>query len=386
MYLHEYQAKVLLAEAGIPVPQGGVAFEAATARQLAESIPGRSWVVKAQAHTGGRGKAGGVCLESSPLAVEATAQRLFDRRLVTTQTGPQGLPVTAVLIEEARPPVREFYLCLLVDRVLGHLQWVVSAQGGTDIEAVAESHPEAILRLDVPPAVGFQPYQARVIARALGLEADQIRPLSQILQTLEKLARDNDLLQIEVNPLALDEAGVLFVLDAKITVDDNALGLHPALEALRDVAQEDPAEASARDLDLSFVKLDGEIGCLVNGAGLAMATLDVIGLHGGRPANFLDVGGGITQERVVAAFELILSEPRVRTILVNIFGGIVRCDLIAEGLIEAVRTLGMSLPLVVRLEGTRAEEGRALLAASGLSIVSAQTLDEAALKAVEAAR
>lgn len=386
MYLHEYQSKALLAAAGVPVPKGGVAFEGATARQLAESIPGSAWVVKAQAHTGGRGKAGGVCLESSPEAVEAAANRLLGQRLVTPQTGPQGLPVTAVLVEEARPPAREFYLCLLVDRALGHLQWVVSAQGGTEIETVAETHPEAILRLDIPPAVGYQPYQARLIARALGLEAANVRPLAGILQALEKTARDEDLLQIEINPLALDDAGVLFVLDAKITVDDNALGLHPSLEALRDVMQEDPAEARARDLDLSFVKLDGQIGCLVNGAGLAMATLDEIGRHGGQPANFLDVGGGITKDRVVAAFELILSEPKVRTILVNIFGGIVRCDLIAEGLIEAVRSMGMSLPLVVRLEGTRAEEGRALLAASGLAIVSAETLDEAALKAVEAAR
>lgn len=386
MYLHEYQSKALLAAAGVAVPRGGVAFDGPSAQRLAESIPASRWAVKSQAHTGGRGKAGGIRLEASPGAVAAAAESLIGRQLVTVQTGPSGLPVRSVLIEEVRPPQNEYYLCLLVDRTTGHLQWIASASGGTDIEEIAQTDPDRIVRLDVPPATGFEPYQARVLLKALGLALHLLDEFSALMRALERLALDKDLLQIEINPLAVDDAGHFYALDVKITADDNALGLHADLEALRDPDQEDVTEARARDLGLSFVKLDGNIGCMVNGAGLAMATLDVIGLYGGRAANFLDVGGGITRDRVVAAFDLILSEPRVKTILVNIFGGIVRCDLIAEGLIEAVRATGLQLPLIVRLEGTRAEEGLALLEASGLSVIGAKTLDEAALKAVERSR
>lgn len=386
MYLHEYQSKALLAAAGVAVPRGGVAFDGPSAQRLAESIPASRWAVKSQAHTGGRGKAGGIRLEASPGAVAAAAESLIGRQLVTVQTGPSGLPVRSVLIEEVRPPQNEYYLCLLVDRTTGHLQWIASASGGTDIEEIAQTDPDRIVRLDVPPATGFEPYQARVLLKALGLALHLLDEFSALMRALERLALDKDLLQIEINPLAVDDAGHFYALDVKITADDNALGLHADVEALRDPDQEDVTEARARDLGLSFVKLDGNIGCMVNGAGLAMATLDVIGLYGGRAANFLDVGGGITRDRVVAAFDLILSEPRVKTILVNIFGGIVRCDLIAEGLIEAVRATGLQLPLIVRLEGTRAEEGLALLEASGLSVIGAKTLDEAALKAVERSR
>lgn len=386
MYLHEYQSKALLAAAGVAVPRGGVAFDGPSAQRLAESIPASRWAVKSQAHTGGRGKAGGIRLEASPGAVAAAAESLIGRQLVTVQTGPSGLPVRSVLIEEVRPPQNEYYLCLLVDRTTGHLQWIASASGGTDIEEIAQTDPDRIVRLDVPPATGFEPYQARVLLKALGLALHLLDEFSALMRALERLALDKDLLQIEINPLAVDDAGHFYALDVKITADDNALGLHADVEALRDPEQEDVTEARARDLGLSFVKLDGNIGCMVNGAGLAMATLDVIGLYGGRAANFLDVGGGITRDRVVAAFDLILSEPRVKTILVNIFGGIVRCDLIAEGLIEAVRATGLQLPLIVRLEGTRAEEGLALLEASGLSVIGAKTLDEAALKAVERSR
>lgn len=386
MYLHEYQSKALLAAAGVAVPRGGVAFDGPSAQRLAESIPASRWAVKSQAHTGGRGKAGGIRLEASPGAVAAATESLIGRQLVTVQTGPSGLPVRSVLIEEVRPPQNEYYLCLLVDRTTGHLQWIASASGGTDIEEIAQTDPDRIVRLDVPPATGFEPYQARVLLKALGLALHLLDEFSALMRALERLALDKDLLQIEINPLAVDDGGHFYALDVKITADDNALGLHADLEALRDPEQEDVTEARARDLGLSFVKLDGNIGCMVNGAGLAMATLDVIGLYGGRAANFLDVGGGITRDRVVAAFDLILSEPRVKTILVNIFGGIVRCDLIAEGLIEAVRATGLQLPLIVRLEGTRAEEGLALLEASGLSVIGAKTLDEAALKAVERSR
>lgn len=386
MYLHEFQAKALLGAAGVPVPSGRVAASPEEAHRLAPEVPGDRWVVKAQVHSGGRGKAGGVMLCDSPESVAEAARKLIGTRLVTIQTGEAGLPVGSVFIEEVRPIVAEYYLCALIDRTRARVTLIASASGGTDIEEVAEKTPEKIITVEIHPAAGLQSYHLRTLGYGIGLEGDTLREFSNVTRGLYRLAMEKDLLQVEINPLAIDDQGHLMALDAKITVDDNALSLHPDLAALRDVSQEDPAEARARDLDLSYVTLDGSIGCMVNGAGLAMATLDVIKLHGGQPANFLDVGGGITKERVAAAFRLILAESKVKAILVNIFGGIVRCDLIAEGVIEAARETGASLPIVVRLEGTNAPEGRALLEKSGLALIPATTLDEAAIKAVEVAQ
>jgi succinyl-CoA synthetase beta subunit len=383
MYVHEYQAKALLGAAGVPIPVGRVAASPEEARRLAPEVPGARWVVKAQVHSGGRGKAGGVVLCDSPDAVAEAAKRLIGTRLVTNQTGSVGLPVESIFIEEVRPIAAEFYLCALIDRTRARVTLIASASGGADIEEVAQDSPEKIITVEVHPAAGLQSFHLRTLGYGIGLEGDALRQFSALTRALYDLCLAKDLLQVEINPLAMDGNGHLMALDAKIVVDDNALSLHADLAALRDVAQEDPTEAKARDLDLSYVTLDGSIGCMVNGAGLAMATLDVIKLHGGQPANFLDVGGGITKERVAAAFRLILSEPRVKAILVNIFGGIVRCDLIAEGVIEAARETGAELPIVVRLEGTNAEEGRALLQQSGLALIPAATLDEAAIKAVE---
>ena len=386
MYLHEFQAKALLGAAGVPVPTGRVATSPEEAGRLSKEVPGTRWVVKAQVHSGGRGKAGGVILCDSEEAVAEAAKKLIGTRLVTIQTGATGLPIGSVFIEEVRPIAAEFYLCALIDRTRARVTLIASASGGADIEEVAEATPEKIITVEVHPAAGLQSYHLRTLGYGIGLEGDTLRQFSDLARGVYRLAVEKDLLQVEINPLAMDGDGRLMALDAKITVDDNALALHPDLAALRDVSQEDPSEAKARDLDLSYVTLDGSIGCMVNGAGLAMATLDVIKLHGGQPANFLDVGGGITKERVAAAFRLILSEPRVKAILVNIFGGIVRCDLIAEGVIEAARETGATLPIVVRLEGTNAQEGRDLLARSGLALIPAATLDEAAIKAVEVAQ
>lgn len=386
MYLHEYQSKILLRQAGVPVPLGRVAFNAVEARGCVSEIPGSRWVVKAQAHTGGRGKAGGVALVSSESEAFEAADRMIGTRLVTRQSGPSGLPVGSVLVEAVRPIAREMYLCLLVDRSSGRLRLMASAAGGMDIEEVAAEDPDRIASIEVHPATGLQPFHGRVLGAALGFSGSSLAEFQQLLKSIYTLSVEKDLIQVEINPLIQDDEGHLMVLDAKIIADDNALGLHPDLQAFRDVGQEDAAEARARDLDLSYVTLDGNIGCMVNGAGLAMATVDVIQLHGGRPANFLDVGGGITRERVSAALDLILSEPRVKTVLVNIFGGIVRCDLIAEGIIDAVRAGGIRIPMIVRLEGTHAEEGRRLLEQSGLELMAAATLDEAASKAVEVAR
>ena len=386
MYLHEYQSKILLRQAGVPVPLGRVAFNAVEARGCVSEIPGSRWVVKAQAHTGGRGKAGGVALVSSESEAFEAADRMIGTRLVTRQSGPSGLPVGSVLVEAVRPIAREMYLCLLVDRSSGRLRLMASAAGGMDIEEVAAEDPDRIASIEVHPATGLQPFHGRVLGAALGFSGSSLAEFQQLLKSIYTLSVEKDLIQVEINPLIQDDEGHLMVLDAKIIADDNALGLHPDLQAFRDVGQEDAAEARARDLDLSYVTLDGNIGCMVNGAGLAMATVDVIQLHGGRPANFLDVGGGITRERVSAALDLILSEPRVKTVLVNMFGGIVRCDLIAEGIIDAVRAGGIRIPMIVRLEGTHAEEGRRLLEQSGLELMAAATLDEAASKAVEVAR
>jgi succinyl-CoA synthetase beta subunit len=385
MNLHEYQSKRLLAEYGVPVPKGKVAFSPEQARMVALEIGGEQWVVKAQIHSGGRGKAGGVKRCEGEEAVANTARSLLGSRLITAQTGGQGLPVHAVLVEEIPSIVRELYLGVLIDRSTSRVSFLVSAEGGMEIETVAAEAPEKILSCRVHPVTGFQPYQARQMGFALGLDTAQIVALTRIMEGLYRLFLDKDLSQIEINPLVVTGDGGLIALDAKISLDDNALFAHPELAAWRDPTQEDPKESAAREHGLSYVTLDGNIGCMVNGAGLAMATLDMIRLHGGMPANFLDVGGGTTAEKVAEAFKLIVSDQEVKSVLVNIFGGIVRCDLIAEGIIAAVREVQIDVPVVVRLEGTNAEEGKILLERSGLRIVAANDLDEAARKAVEAA-
>ncbi|MTW21646.1 ADP-forming succinate--CoA ligase subunit beta [Allochromatium palmeri] len=386
MNLHEFQAKQLLRERGLAVPDGILAEQPEATRDACARLGGERWAVKAQVHSGGRGKAGGVVLVDSPERVETETRRLLGSRLVTEQSGPDGLPVNAVLIERPTAIARELYLSLLVDRASERLLFVASAAGGMDIETVAAQTPEQILRVAVHPVVGVQPYQARRLGFGLGLDDAQIKALGTLLDGLYRLFIDSDASLIEINPLVVTDSGELLALDAKITLDDNALLGHPALTALRDPSQEDAREAAARAHDLHYISLDGNIGCMVNGAGLAMATMDLIKLQGGQPANFLDVGGGATAARVAEAFKLILSDPKVASILVNIFGGIVRCDLIAEGIIQAVHEVGVSVPIVVRLEGTNAPQGLRMLADSGLALETVSELDAAATLAVAAAR
>ena len=386
MNLHEYQAKSLFRAYGIPVPAGEPAKTPEKALEVAQTLSGNRWVVKAQVHSGGRGKAGGVHLAEDLAAVKTAAKRLLGTRLITHQTGPKGLPIETVLIEEVRAFERELYLSILVDRGSARILFMGSAAGGMDIEKVAEETPEKILTTTLHPAAGFQAFKAREMAAALGLQGVQVKALEHLMRAMLRLLEDKDLSQIEINPLIVTKEGKLQALDAKISVDDNALFLHPDLQDLRDLGQEDATESKAREHDLSYVTLDGTIGCMVNGAGLAMATLDVIKLHGGEPANFLDVGGGTTAAKVAEAFKLILSDHKVKVLLVNIFGGIVRCNLIAEGIIQAVQDVGVMIPVIVRLEGTNAEEGRALLEASGLALMTAMDLDDAAKKAVEASK
>ena len=384
MNLHEYQAKQLFAAYDIAIPKGQPAHSGTEAETIARQLGGERWVVKAQVHSGGRGKAGGVILTNSPAETEAAANRLLGTRLVTHQSGGAGLPIDTVLVEEVRGLARELYLSALVDRGSARVLFMASAAGGMDIEEVAAATPEQILSCKIDPAAGLQGYQVREMAFGLGLEGEQIRALQGIMAAMYQLLLDKDLSQIEINPLVVTTEGQLMALDAKINVDDNALYAHPDIAGLRDAAQEDATETAARAHDLSYVTLNGSIGCMVNGAGLAMATLDVIKLHGGEPANFLDVGGGTTAAKVAEAFKLILSDSKVKAVLVNIFGGIVRCNLIAEGIIAAVREVGVSIPVVVRLEGTNAEEGRQLLEQSGLALITASDLDDAAEKAVRA--
>ncbi len=386
MNLHEYQAKQLFEAYGIEVPRGKPVSQPAAAAEAARQLGGNRWVVKAQVHSGGRGKAGGIILANSPAEAEAATARLIGTRLVTHQAGGAGLPIETVLIEEVQPLERELYLSALVDRGSARVIFMASAAGGMDIEEVAAQNPEQILNCRIDPAAGLQGYQAREMAFGLGLSGEQIAALQRIMAGMLRLLLEKDLSQIEINPLVVMGDGRLRALDAKINVDDNALYAHPDIAALRDVSQEDATETAARAHDLSYVTLDGTIGCMVNGAGLAMATLDVIKLYGGEPANFLDVGGGTTAAKVAEAFKLILSDPKVKAVLVNIFGGIVRCNLIAEGIIAAVKEVGVTIPVVVRLEGTNAEEGRQLLEQSGLALITASDLDDAAQKAVEATR
>ena len=386
MNLHEYQAKEVFAAYGIPVPAGRVAATPDEAVAAAEALGGSIWVVKAQVHAGGRGKAGGVKLARDTAAVRDAAKAMLGTRLATKQTGPEGLPVDRVYVETGSAIEREIYLSLTLNREKGRIAMVGSAAGGMDIEEVAEHSPEKITTVNIHPAAGLQPNQCRRMAFALGFKGEQIAQFQKIAMALYQLYLDKDASLLEVNPLIVTKAGDLVALDDKINIDANATYRQKALAAMRDTAQEDPMELQASQHDLNYVSLDGDIACMVNGAGLAMATMDLIKLHGGSPANFLDVGGGATAERVTVAFKLILSNPRVKAILVNIFGGIVRCDLIAEGVITAVKNVGVKVPVVVRLEGTNAEKAREMLAASGLKVIAAKDLTDAAQKVVAAAR
>jgi succinyl-CoA synthetase beta subunit len=385
MNLHEYQSKRIFDEYGIAVPKGRIAASEAEAVAAARELAGSVWVVKAQVHAGGRGKAGGVKLCRSAQEVGRAAAAMLGQRLVTKQTGAAGLPINLVYVESGSAIERELYLSLLLNRERGRIAFVASASGGMDIEEVAAHQPEKILRADIDPAAGLQSYQCRRIAFSLGLASNQIAEFERIARALYRLYLDRDLSLIEINPLIVTKDGRLVALDAKISVEANALYRQPALVQLRDPSQEDPMERAASEHDLNYVSLDGNIACMVNGAGLAMATMDLIKLHGGAPANFLDVGGTATAERVTAAFRLILSNERVRAVLVNIFGGIVRCDVIAEGIVQAVQQVGVTVPVIVRLEGTNAERARKILAASKLAITPAKDLTDAATKAVRSA-
>ena len=385
MNFHEYQAKELFAQYGIPVPAGLVAATPLAAVEAARELGGDMWVVKAQVHAGGRGKAGGVKLVHSLEEVRAETERMLSMKISTYQTGGLALPVDTVLIAEASDIENELYLSALIDRVHRCVTFMGSAAGGMDIEQVAATEPEKIVTIQVDNTAGLQAFQARQMGFGMGLSAVQVRQLGKIMSGLYRLFREKDLSLIEVNPLIIDKNQNLLALDAKINADGNALFRHPDLAAMRDEAQEDPTEVAASKHDLNYVTLDGNIACMVNGAGLAMATMDVIKLNGGEPANFLDVGGGSDSDRVREAFKLILSSDRVEAILVNIFGGIVRCDEIAAGIIAAVREVGVNVPVVVRLEGTNVDKGRQLLNESGLSIISASDLNDAAQKVVAAA-
>lgn len=378
MNLHEYQGKELFSEYGLPVPLGKPASTVEEALAAAEALGGNAWMVKAQVHAGGRGKAGGVKYVTSKDAVAAESKRLLGRRLVTFQTDEQGQPVNQVLIAQPCDIKRELYLGAVLDRSTRRVVIMASTEGGVEIEKVAEETPEKILRITMDPLLGIMPYQARDIAFKLGLTANQLKEFTQILLGLGKMFVERDLSLVEINPLIIDENDHVICLDAKVVVDDNALFRQARLRAMRDASQEDERENRAHDWELNYIALDGDIGCMVNGAGLAMATMDLIKLHGGNPANFLDVGGGATQERVTEAFKIILSDEKVKGILVNIFGGIVRCDMIADGIIGAVKEVGIKIPVVVRLEGNNADIGANKLSASGLNIIAAKSLTGAA--------
>ncbi|MGH8537259.1 MAG: ADP-forming succinate--CoA ligase subunit beta [Gammaproteobacteria bacterium] len=383
MNLHEYQAKKLFEEYGIAVPPGKPAHSIKEALRHAAESHG-PWVIKAQVHAGGRGKAGGVKFADSIEKVESIVRDMLGMQLITKQSAPTGQPVNCVLVQRASNFVAEIYLAMVVDRRTKRLAIIASRAGGMDIEEVAATEPEKILSLTIDPILGLQSFQSRRIAQALGLDATQNKQLSAILPAMFRLFLEKDLSLIEINPLIITDKGELQALDAKISIDDNALYRQAALAEWRDPTQEDPKENVARRYDLNYVSLEGNIGCMVNGAGLAMATMDVIKLHGGQPANFLDVGGNTTADKVAEAFKLLVSDTKVKAILVNIFGGIVRCDLIAEGIVQAVREVGVNVPVVVRIEGTNVERGRKILAETAFSITAAEDLGDAARKAVAA--
>ena len=383
MNLHEYQSKALFTEYGIAVPQYRVINQRSQVKAKLDELGGNRWVVKAQVHAGGRGKAGGVKITDSKEEVEAFVSTMLGSHLVTFQTDANGQPVHQVLIEQPCDIERELYLGAVIDRSLRQIVFMASTEGGVDIETVAEKTPEKIIKAAVDPIVGLSGYQCRDLAFALGLQGKQIKQFSNLLMGLAKLFVEKDLSLLEINPLVVTKQGDLLCLDAKINIDDSALYRHAELEALRDVTQEDEREVRAKEWDLNYISLDGEIGCMVNGAGLAMATMDLIKLHGGEPANFLDVGGTATKERVAEAFKIILSDEKVKGLLVNIFGGIVRCDIIAEGIAAAVAEVGVNVPVVVRLEGNNAKLGLEILDASPLKIETANNLNDAAEKIVK---
>ena len=383
MNLHEYQSKTLFSEYGIAVPKHAVVSESAQVKATLAELGGSRWVVKAQVHAGGRGKAGGVKVVDEAEDAEAFVSSMLGSHLVTFQTDAKGQPVNQVLVEQPCDIERELYLGAVIDRSLRQVVFMASTEGGVEIEKVAEETPEKILKAVINPIVGLQGFQVRDLAFALGLEGEQIKQFGKLLSGLAKMFVEKDLALLEINPLVVTKQGDLLCLDAKINIDDNALYRHPELVALRDISQEDKREVRAREWDLNYISLDGEIGCMVNGAGLAMATMDLIKLHGGEPANFLDVGGTATKERVAEAFKIILSDENVKGILVNIFGGIVRCDMIAEGIAAAVEEVGVEVPVVVRLEGNNAALGLKILDESPLKIETAHNLDDAAAKIVK---
>jgi succinyl-CoA synthetase beta subunit len=386
MNIHEYQAKALIGKYGVATPPGHVAYTPEEAVQAAQKLGGNVWVVKAQIHAGGRGKAGGVKVVKSVDDVKAAAQKMLGMTLVTHQTGPAGKVVKRIYVEGGCDIKRELYLGMLVDRATSRITIMASAEGGVEIEEVAAKRPEKILKVAIDPATGIQPFHTRKIAFFLGLEGNQIASASKFITAMYGAFNALDCSIVEINPLVVTGAGDVLALDAKVNFDDNALFRHKDIEALRDPDEEDPAELEAAKHSLNYIKLDGSIGCMVNGAGLAMATMDIIKLYGGAPANFLDVGGGATKERVTTAFKIILSDSNVEGILVNIFGGIMRCDVIAEGVVAAAREVSLHVPLVVRLEGTNVELGKKILAQSGLKILSADNLADAAEKVVKAVK
>jgi succinyl-CoA synthetase beta subunit len=385
MNLHEYQGKQLFAEYGLPVSKGIAVDTPEAAAEAAEKIGGDKWVVKAQVHAGGRGKAGGVKLVDSPAEAKAFAEKWLGQRLVTYQTDAKGQPVSKILVETCTDIANELYLGAVVDRSSRRIVFMASTEGGVEIEKVAEETPEKILKATIDPLTGAQPYQGRELAFQLGLQGDQIKQFVNIFLGLAKMFEEKDLALLEINPLVITDQGNLHCLDAKVVIDGNSIYRHKDLQAMHDPSQEDEREARAAEWDLNYVALNGTIGCMVNGAGLAMGTMDIVSLYGGFPANFLDVGGGATKERVTEAFKIILEDSNVKAVLVNIFGGIVRCDLIADGIIAAVKEVGVNVPVVVRLEGNNAELGAQKLAESGLDIIAATSLTDAAQQAVKAA-
>jgi succinyl-CoA synthetase beta subunit len=385
MKIHEYQAKAILAKHGVPVPRGEVAFSAAEAADIARRLGGSVVVVKAQIHAGGRGKGGGVKLARSPQDAEKIASNMLGMTLVTHQTGPEGRVVGGVLVEEGLQMQRELYLSLLLDRAVGKPVMMASAAGGMDIEEVAAKTPEKIIRVYIEPGVGLVPFEARQLGFAVDLDGAQVNKFVRLATAVYEAFVATDASLVEINPLVVTQAGDLLALDAKMNFDDNALYRHAALKDLRDLAEEDPLEVEASKFSLNYIHLDGNIGCMVNGAGLAMATMDIIKLAGGEPANFLDVGGGANAEQIRNAFKILMSDENVRAVLINIFGGILRCDVLAQGVIAAVKELGVQVPIVIRMEGTNVEEGKRLLKESRMNFTTADSMDEAAKRVVQLA-